>query len=608
MKKLFLIIIFMFQYIYANDIISDYINKQSILQSKISELNDTKVTAQNLLDEKLSNEKDFFNQIMSSKEEVLSLFIPHKKDKKKLIKKIKHNHMKSDELQRDKLKLAYYNLLDDFYKLIHGILIATYSSSLEKFNKEVDRVILENKNSTDIEIDDKHKDNIIYDENILDDINKYSDKLKYLIEINNNMRKYILKYQDTIYQSSIYSTFKLDTMSRYIANSSFAKSLDPILASIGVNTTKLILIILIILWALIISSTYYFILNLILKSIKYRTSELLYIIKKLQTIIRLFILVFGIDMITDVYLGVGSTVDESRKFFIMTYIGLFTYMIHKIVYTISRYKIEALTAQHKSYRNEVVNLIVRIINIIVWIIGLLFILKTYGIELTAILSGLGVGSLAVAFAAKDTIANFFGYVSILVDNTFSQGDWVKIGDDEGTVIEIGSKYSTLRTFDNALITIPNAKIVNSSVKNWNRRSLGRRIKMYIGVTYSSNFENIKIAIDDIRDMLERHPHIASKNTKYEDNNKKIGLKLVSKEDLKGIKKTLLVNLDSFGESSINIMIYCFSKSTSWDKWLDVKQDVMFKIADILKKNNLEFAYPSMTLYIDKGENKDKDEE
>ncbi len=603
MKRLLLISLLIFQFVYGDDIISNYINKQSILQSKISELNDTKITAQNLLNEKISNEKDFLNKIINSKEEVLSIFIPHKEDRKELLKKIKKGNIKSDELQRDKLQLAYYNILDDFYKLIHGILIATYSNNLEKFNQEVDRVILINKNSTEIDIDDKHKDNIIYNEQILDDINKYGDKLRYLIEINSNMRKYILTYQNTIYQSSIYSTFKLNAISQYIGNSSLAKYLNPILEPIELDTTRLMLIILIILWSLIISSTYYFILNIILKSIKYRTGELLYIIQRLQTTIRLFILVFGIDMITDVYLGVGSTVDESRKFFVMAYIGLFTYMIHRIVYTISRYKIDALMAQNKGYRNEVVNLIVKVVNTIVWIIGFLFILKTYGVELTAILSGLGVGSLAVAFAAKDTIANFFGYVSILVDNTFSQGDWVKIGNDEGTVIEIGSKYSTLRTFDNALITIPNAIIVNSSVKNWNRRSLGRRIKMYIGVTYGGNFEDIKKAIDDIRNMLENHPHIASKDTKYEHNSKKGGLKLVSSADLKGIKKTLLVNLDSFGDSSINIMIYCFSKSTSWDKWLEVKQDVMFKIADILMKHNLEFAYPSMTLYVKKSKSK-----
>jgi len=602
MKKIFIISLLIFQFVYGGDIISDYINKQSILQSKISELNDTKVTAQNLLNEKISNEKDFLNKIINSKEEVLSIFIPHKEDIKKLTKKIKKANLKPDELQRDKLQLAYYYMLDDFYKLIHGILIATYSNSLEKFNREVDRVILINKNSTDIDIDDKHKDNIIYNEQILEDINKYGDKLKYLIEINSNMRKYILTYQNTIYQSSIYSTFKLNAISQYIGNSSVAKYLNPILEPIELDTTRLMLIILIIIWSLIISSTYYYIIHIILKSIKFRTGRLLYIIQRLQTTIRLFILVFGIDMITDVYLGVGSTVDESRKFFVMAYIGLFTYMIHRIVYTISLYKLDELMAKNKGYRNEVVNLIVKIVNTIVWIIGFLFILRTYGVELTAILSGLGVGSLAVAFAAKDTIANFFGYISILLDNTFSQGDWVKIGNDEGTVIEIGSKYSTLRTFDNALITIPNATIINSSVKNWNRRSLGRRIKMYIGVTYGGNFEDIKKAIDEIREMLEKHPQIASKNTKYE-HDKKARLKLVSKEDLKGIKKTLLVSLDSFGDSSINIMVYCFSKSTSWDKWLEIKQDVMFKIADILKNNNLEFAYPSMTLYVEKSESK-----
>jgi MscS family membrane protein len=316
----------------------------------------------------------------------------------------------------------------------------------------------------------------------------------------------------------------------------------------------------------------------------------------MQRVVRLIIILFGLNMIIDTYLGVGAMVDESSKFFDMGFVALFTYLIYGILNSIASLKIKTIRSKKSEYRSEVVNLVVKIINFIVILIGFLIILKLYGINLSTILSGLGIGSLAVAFALKDTLSNFFGSVSILLDDPFSQGDWISVGKlGEGTVIEIGLRSTTIRTFDNAMITIPNLQIANNSIKNWNKRLIGRRIKMYIGVTYESNFDDIKKAITDIKQMLITHPNIATKHTEYIDSQKSI--KLLSKEDFRGVKRTLLVNLDSFGESSVNIMIYCFSRSVKWEDYLDVKEDVMFKIAEILKDNNLEFAYPSMSLYV-----------
>ena len=180
---------------------------------------------------------------------------------------------------------------------------------------------------------------------------------------------------------------------------------------------------------------------------------------------------------------------------------------------------------------------------------------------------------------------------------FSQGDWIAVDGKEGTVVEIGLRVTKLRTFDNALIAIPNAVLANQDVKNWNKRSLGRRIKMHVGVKYDSKRENIQNAIAEIHDMLDKHPGIATKNTEhsYAKSSKKFRA-VVSKDDEEGVKKTLLVYLDEFGDSSINILIYCFSKSVRWQEWLEVKQDVMFNIMNILEKNSLEFAFPSISLY------------
>jgi MscS family membrane protein len=248
----------------------------------------------------------------------------------------------------------------------------------------------------------------------------------------------------------------------------------------------------------------------------------------------------------------------------------------------------------KVVKNEVINLVIKTINGLIIIISIIIILKIFGVNLTALLSGLGIAGAAVAFAAKDSIANVFGSISILVGNVFEQGDWIETSDVNGTVVEIGLRASTIRTFDNALISIPNSELSNKGIKNWSRRRIGRRIKMNIGLTYESNFKDIKKAIEDIRLMLQHHEGIANEHTSFNDPTREA--RLVSIEDFKGIKRTTLVYLDEFSDSSINILLYCFSKSVAWNEWLEVKEDVMYKIADILEKNNLEFAYPTMTIH------------
>ncbi len=124
--------------------------------------------------------------------------------------------------------------------------------------------------------------------------------------------------------------------------------------------------------------------------------------------------------------------------------------------------------------------------------------------------------------------------------------------------------------------------------------MGRRIKMTIGVTYESDMENIKKALVDIREMLHDHPLLMGAKTEFSNSERQ--MKLVSREDLKGIKRSVMVYLDTFNSSSIDILVYCFSRSVVWNEWHEAKEDVMFKIADILEANDLSFAYPTMMLH------------
>lgn len=257
----------------------------------------------------------------------------------------------------------------------------------------------------------------------------------------------------------------------------------------------------------------------------------------------------------------------------------------------------------KSGRKEVINLVIKVLYIIIILIAFLIVLRSIGFDVSTIIASLGIGGLAVALATKDIIANFFASVLLLVDNSFSQGDWIVVGDIEGTVVETGLRKTTIRTFDNALVFVPNSNIMNQNIKNWSRRKLGRQIKMYIGLEYSASKEQIQKCIDDIKNMLFNHPEIAKPN---DDSAMNLGdtrvlhkANMVSVDDLAGYKSNLFVVLDKFDDSSINILIYCFSKTIIWGDFLQVKQDVMMKIIEILENNGVGFAFPSQSLYVEK---------
>ena len=319
------------------------------------------------------------------------------------------------------------------------------------------------------------------------------------------------------------------------------------------------------------------------------------ILSKIRKPAEILTIIINFDIIIFVYNDYNS-LEVMREIFGIVYIIMITYMVYLLQNSVVVIKLENVEAKNK-IKSEVVNIALKIFNFVIFLIGLLIALHFAGVNLTAILSGLGIGGLAVALAAKETLSNFFGTLSILISDSFSQGDWIVAGGVEGTVVEIGLRVTTVRTFDNALISVPNATLANSDIKNWTRRKVGRRIKMSVGVKYDSKREDIQNAIKEIRTMLENHPRIATERLQYELDGRKSYF--TSEDDVYGVKKTLLVYLDEFASSSINILIYCFSTTVVWAEWLAVKEDVMLKIMEILEQNNLEFAFPSLSIYEEK---------
>lgn len=299
-----------------------------------------------------------------------------------------------------------------------------------------------------------------------------------------------------------------------------------------------------------------------------------------------------------------NIVPEKLNIFIsVIYIMACAWLIMGIIngYSIALLSYLAQKESVENFRKEAINFIIKILFSIVIIIALLASFHKMGFDISAVLASLGIGGLAVAFAAKDILANFFSSIMLLFDNSFSQGDWIKCGDTEGTVIEIGMRRTTIRTFDNAMLFVPNSKLASEVVRNWNRRRVGRRIKMHIGLTYDSPREKIELCVNDIKEMLLNHPQIAKPTDTHihpQDRSQSFKDHIVSVNDLRGYKRTLLVYLDQFSSSSIDILVYCFSQSAAWEDWLATKQDVLYKIMDIVHGHGLSFAFPSQSLYLE----------
>ena len=203
-------------------------------------------------------------------------------------------------------------------------------------------------------------------------------------------------------------------------------------------------------------------------------------------------------------------------------------------------------------------------------LAVLFLVQNLGYSVSALLASLGLGGLAVALAAKDSLSNIFGSLMILLDRPFSIGDWVKAGDMEGVIEDIGFRSTRIRTFSKTLITVPNSVLMNMSIDNFSQMPK-RRIKLTIGVTYETTPTQMRQAVAAIKKMLREHPAIH--------------------------QEFFLVNFTDFGASSLDIMVYCFTTSTVWGEYLDAREDVCLKIMETVEGLGLGIAFPSQTIYL-----------
>jgi MscS family membrane protein len=218
------------------------------------------------------------------------------------------------------------------------------------------------------------------------------------------------------------------------------------------------------------------------------------------------------------------------------------------------------------------NAVGKLLRVSVLITAVLSVLQTLGVSISGILAFGGIGGIAVGFAAKDLLANFFGGLMIYLDRPFAVGDWIRSPDRniEGTVIGIGWRLTEIRTFDQRPLYVPNSVFATISLENPSRMR-NRRIKETIGVRYD-DVGNVQAIVDAIYSMLKNHPDIAQ-------------------------NRTLIVNFNEFAPCSLDLLIYTFTKTTNWVEFHGIKEKVLLEIARIIESHGAEIAYPTSTVHL-----------
>jgi len=595
MPKIFLLLLLSLSALRA-DMIEDYL--QQLIQTEIKiNFDENNATAMEV--EVQSERKHFMPFFIDFVAKVhgktLRPHHPYRSEVFKLTRRMKSNAQLGNTyaVKRDKLKLASLQLKQNIRDTLYKVVDIDFSS-YQEFESALQKIIIErHKNEPEIDLrayDFVRKHTVLdtMSQSILANLKEYIA----IQDIHNNLSAILIEDAQSVYKGILLSSTGILAFAWRIEESAFAEALSPYLKPFYLSSSKVLFIFAVILLGVLLRYIVLFVFRRFFLWLGGSEDDAAYLINQTGRPFNILLTIITLELIFLV-LSALSDVEWVFTFFNVLYVFATTFLIYRFYNAIAVVKMEQI-GQNKHVRNEVVNLGLKGLNVLTGLIALIFVLKILGVNLTALLSGLGIGGVAVAFAAKDTIANLFGSISILLSDLFEQGDWIAVDNMEGHVVEIGLRATTIRTFDNALIAIPNFKLADNGIKNWSRRKMGRRIKMTIGVTYESDMDDIRKALDDIRQMLHEHPLLMGEKTQFMNNERQ--LKLVSKEDLKGIKRQILVFLDAFDSSSINILVYCFSRSVIWSDWHEAKEDVMFKIADILKQNNLEFAYPTMMIH------------
>lgn len=256
-------------------------------------------------------------------------------------------------------------------------------------------------------------------------------------------------------------------------------------------------------------------------------------------------------------------------------IATITWFLIRLVRRIEHNFVKRRTADSAPVDHTTVDAIAKLVRVSILITAALVILQTLGFSISGVLAFGGIGGIAVGFAAKDLLANFFGGLMVYLDRPFSVGDWIRSPDRniEGTVEEIGWRLTRIRTFDKRPLYVPNSTFTSIAVENPSRMH-NRRIFETIGVRYD-DVARLPAIVSDVRALLQRHEDIDQ-------------------------SQLVMVNFNAFAASSLDFFVYCFTRTTQWAQYHEVKQDVLFKISEIIARHGAEVAFPTSTVHLPDG--------
>jgi MscS family membrane protein len=250
---------------------------------------------------------------------------------------------------------------------------------------------------------------------------------------------------------------------------------------------------------------------------------------------------------------------------------LATWLGTRLVEGLTQIWAERAAKTHGTFDDQLVPIVRKAAKVFLVVIGAVMVIQNLGYSVASLLAGIGLGGAALAFASKDTVANFFGSIVIFVDRPFQIGDWVEVGEVEGTVEEVGIRVTTIRTFANSVITIPNAQFTTTAINNWSRMKK-RRITLTVGLTYDATPGDLRQAVDAIRAII-RH-------------------------DERLDQDFFLVNFHDFGPSSLDIFCYLFTRTTNWADHMQIREDFMLEVMEAMQNLHLSFAFPTQTLHLE----------
>jgi len=248
----------------------------------------------------------------------------------------------------------------------------------------------------------------------------------------------------------------------------------------------------------------------------------------------------------------------------------FTLMAYRLADVVSAVFARRAKASESRFDDLLVPLIRKTLKVLVVAIGLVTVAGTVGIEVAGLLAGLGLGGLAFALAAQETVSSLFGSITVLFDRPFQVGDWVVVGDVEGTVEEMGFRSTRIRTFYNSLITLPNSNLIKASVDNLGARRF-RRWSTRLGVAYNTPPERVDAFCDGIRELIERHPYTR--------------------------KDYFHVYFNGFGAASLEILLYVFFETPDWATELRERHRLAVDILRLAHELGVEFAFQTQTVYL-----------